>query len=63
MLKVCRTFIYIFFTLLSSFLYSQTSANKFQITSVKYDIKGITRESVLDEGLNIDRKKVFKDQE
>lgn len=44
-------------------MYSQTSAKKFQITSVKYNIQGITRESVLDEGLHIDKQKIFKDQE
>lgn len=64
MLKVCKKILHIIvFLLISSILFSQTSAKKFQITSVKYDIKGITRESVLDEGLNIDKQKIFKDQE
>ena len=64
MRKVCKFFIYTSFLIFaSSFLFAQTSAKKFQITSVKYDIKGITRESVLDEALNIDKEKIFKDQE
>ena len=64
MLKVCKILIYTTLLLLTtSFLFSQTSSKKFQITSVKYNIQGITRESVLDEGLHIDRDKIFKDQE
>ncbi|NLK45153.1 MAG: hypothetical protein GX297_00610 [Treponema sp.] len=63
MLKVCKTLHIFFFLLLSASLFAQTASKKFQITSVKYNITGITRESVLDEGLNIDRNRVFDDQE
>lgn len=63
MLKVCKSFFFFLFIFLSVSLYSQTSANKFQITSVKYNIQGITREKVLDEALNIDKNTVFKNQD
>ncbi|MBR4825710.1 MAG: hypothetical protein IKZ86_13010 [Spirochaetaceae bacterium] len=64
MRKVCKLFIYTSLLIFaSSFLFAQTSAKKYQITSVKYNIQGITRESVLDDALDIDKNKVFKDQE
>ncbi|MBO4727469.1 MAG: hypothetical protein J5631_03475, partial [Spirochaetaceae bacterium] len=64
MRKVCKLIIYTSLLIFaSSFLFAQTSAKKYQITSVKYNIQGITRESVLDEGLNIDREKIFNNQE
>ena len=64
MRKVCKIFINInLYIFISSLLFSQTSAKKFQIVTVNYNIKGITRESVLDENLGIDRTFVFKDQE
>ena len=64
MRKVCKLIIYTSLLIFaSSFLFAQTSAKKYQITSVKYNIQGITRESVLDDALDIDKIKVFKDQE
>lgn len=56
----CFLLFLIFFS--SNIVFSQTAGNRFQITSVKYELEGQTRVSALKEMLKIDQETVFKNQ-
>lgn len=56
-------YFFIFFTFFGiNTIFSQTALNKFQITSVKYELEGQTRVSALKEMLKIDQQTVFKNR-